>query len=107
MRESDAMRLGNESEPSAIAVEAPRTTVLDDFEAGFIVAVDELVSHFAGGGLVRQFERLRAEPLNVDDGDEGIRQQATHGGVRFEVLELHYTLPSAAQRVRVMPASLV
>jgi predicted nucleic acid-binding protein len=34
-----------------------------------------------------QLKRLRAEPLNADDGDQGIREDAAHGCVGLEVFE--------------------
>jgi hypothetical protein len=90
MRESDATRLGDEPEQRTVAVEAPRPALLDDFEPGLVVPVDQLVGHLAGGRFVGQLERLGAKPLHADDGDEAVRQEATDGGVRPEIFELDH-----------------
>ena len=92
MREPDPVRLRDEPESSAVAVEAPGTALLDDFEAGFVVPVHQLVGHLAGGSLVGQLDCLGAEPLNADDGDQGVRQKTADGGVRTEVFELDQLL---------------
>ena len=72
---------------AAVAVEAPGPALLDDFEAGLVVAVEQLVRDLAGGRLVGELEGLGAEPLHADDGDEPVRQDAADGGVGLEVFE--------------------
>ena len=52
--EADAVRLGDEAEERAVAVEAPRPARLDDLEARLVVAVEELVRDAAGRVLVGQ-----------------------------------------------------
>ena len=49
VREADALRLGDEAEERAVAVEAPGAALLDDLEPRLVVAVEELVGHAAGG----------------------------------------------------------
>ena len=71
----------------AVAVEAPRAAVLDDLEARLVVAVEQLVGDPAGWRLVGQLERLGAEPLDADDRDDLLRQDAADGGVGLEVFE--------------------
>ena len=88
MRQADALRLGDEPEEAAVAVEAPRAALFSDLEPRLVVAVEQLVGDLAGRIFVGQFERFRAEPLHADDGDEAIRQDASHGGVGLEVFEL-------------------
>ena len=44
VREADAVRLGDEPEQRAVAVEAPRAALLDDLEARLVVAVEQLVA---------------------------------------------------------------
>ena len=41
--EADAASLGNETVRGAVAVEAPGAPLLDDFEAGFVVPVEDLL----------------------------------------------------------------
>ena len=90
MREPDAMCLGDEPESRTVTVEAPRPALLDDLEPVLVVPVEQLVGDLAGGRLVCQLERLRAEPLDADDGDKAVGKDATHGGVRPEVFELDH-----------------
>ena len=47
VREADAVRLGDEAEERAVAVEAPRAARLDDLEARLVVAVEDLVGDAA------------------------------------------------------------
>ena len=96
VREADALRLGDEPEQRAVAVEAPGPALLDDLEPRLVVAVEQLVGDLAGGRLVGELERLGAEPLHADDGHQRVRQDAAHGGVGLEVFELdHATSPAA------------
>ena len=87
VREADAVRLGDEAEERAVAVEAPRAALLDDLEARLVVAVEELVGDPARRRLVGELERVGAEPLDADDGDERVGQDAADrrrwaGGLR-------------------------
>ena len=49
VREADAVRFGDEPVRGAVAVEAPRAPLLHDFEARFVVAVEDLLGDPAGG----------------------------------------------------------
>ena len=53
VREADAVRLGDEAEQRAVAVEAPGPALLDDLEAGLVVAVEQLVGDLAGRASCR------------------------------------------------------
>ena len=70
VRQADAVRLGDQAEQRAVAVEAPGPALLDDLEARLVVAVEQFVGHLAGGRLVGQFQGLGAEPLHADDRDQ-------------------------------------
>ena len=52
MCEANALGLGNHAEEGAF--EAPGSTLFDQFRAGVVVAVGQLVGYLAGGGLVGQ-----------------------------------------------------
>ena len=86
------MRLGDEAEQRAVAVEAPGPPDLDDLEPGFVVTVQQLVGDLAGRRLVGQLQRFGAEPLHADHRDEAVGQNAAHGGIGPEVFELHALL---------------
>ena len=88
------MRLGDQAEQRAVAVEAPGPALLDDLEPRLVVAVEQLVGHLAGRRLVGQLERLRAEPLDADDGDQARRQDAAYRGIGFKVFETAHVLLS-------------
>ena len=75
--ETSAFR--NQSEQGAVAVEAPWPPVGDDLEPVFVVAVEQLVGDRAGRRLVRQLERLGAEPLHADDRHHAVRVHAPNG----------------------------
>jgi hypothetical protein len=76
--EPDAVRLRNEAKQRPVAVEAPRATALDDFNARLVVAIQEFVGDLAVRILVRQLERLGTEPLGIHYGHECIRQDSPH-----------------------------
>jgi hypothetical protein len=83
----DALRLGDQPESMAIAVEAPGPTFLGDFKAGLIVPVQEFVRDLAGWILVGQFDRLGAKPLHAHHRDHASRKHAADGGLRLEILK--------------------
>ena len=85
--EADALGFGDEAEEGAVGVEAPGAAFVDDFEAGFVVAVEEFAGGVAGGVFVGEFEGVGAVPLDADDGDEAAGGDATDGGGGAEVLE--------------------
>ena len=88
VRQSDALRLGDQAEERAVAVEAPGPALLDDFDARLVVAIEQFVRHLAGRRLVGEFERLGAEPLHADHRDQGIRQDAAQRSVGLKLFEL-------------------
>ena len=53
-----------------------------------VVAEEQPVRDLPCGGLVCEFDRLGAEPLDAHHGDEAVRQDPADGGVRSEVLGL-------------------
>ncbi len=50
MRQTDAMRLGNEAEKGPVAVEAPGAALLDYLQAWFVMPVEKYVCHLARRG---------------------------------------------------------
>jgi hypothetical protein len=67
--EADPQCLRHEAEERAVAVETPRPTLLNDFQAWLVVTVEKLVGDLAASSLVRQLESVRSEPLGLNDGD--------------------------------------
>ena len=53
-----------------VAIEAPGSAQLGDFEARLVVAVEQHVGYPPGRILVGQFEGFGAIPLHVDDRDQ-------------------------------------
>ena len=102
MRETDALRLGDEPKQVSVAVEAPRPTLLDDFDARLVVAIEQLVGDLARRVLVGEFERLGAEPLDADDRNQAIWQNALNGGVGRSSSSLLMLAPGHALRPSVM-----
>ena len=93
VRETDAVRLRDEAEEAAVAVEAPRPPDLDHFDAWLVVAVEQLVGDFAVRGLIVQLEGFGAEPLRAHHRDQRVRQNAADGRVRQELFELGHCSP--------------
>ncbi len=87
--EADALGLGDEAEEGAVAVEAPGAGLLGDVDAGFVVAVEELVGDVAGGCLVCQLDGVVPVPLHVDHCDEAVCQDALDSGVGCEFFQFH------------------
>jgi len=79
-----------------------RCAILNDLQIGFPIAVKQLVSDFAGRVLVAEFNGARAEPLDRNDRDDRVRENARteQFGLRFS------SLASAVPLVSLLPASL-
>ena len=92
MRKTYALSLRYQAEECAIAIEAPWPALLDQFQARLIVAIDQLVSDLAGGGLVGQLQCLRAEPLDVDHRHQCIGHNAAYGSVGLELFEFQHAV---------------
>ena len=73
MRQTDPVRLGDESEQRTVAVEAPRPTGLCNLQAGFVVAIKNLVCHATVGTAVDEGQRVRAVPGHAHNRGEGVR----------------------------------
>ena len=98
MREADALRLGDQPEERAVAIEAPGAALLDDLEARLVVAVEELVRDLAVGCLVGEFQGLGAVPLHAHDSHESVRQYALDGGIGLKVFQkAHVTMFAARE----------
>ena len=86
--EADAARFGYETVGRAVPVEAPGAPLLDDFEAGFVVAVKDLLGDPARRRAVDQRQRLGAVPLHAYDLYGAVREDSAHGRVGLEFFEL-------------------
>ena len=89
MCEADTLRFGDQPKERPVAVEAPGPPLGDDLQAGLVVAVQQLVGDRAGQRLVRQLERLRAEPLHADDRDHAVGMHTPDGATWSKVFKLH------------------
>ena len=81
MREADAQSLRNKTEQRAIPVKAPGTTLVGNRKAGFVSSIQQCVADAARGILVREFERLAAEPLDGNDRYQDLWQYAANGRI--------------------------
>jgi hypothetical protein len=88
-----------------LAVKTPRPTLFDDCKPRLIVAVKQLVSDSAAGIFIGQFECLGTEPLDINNRDKAVREDATHRCIRLEVFELHQA--SSLQLTFVLEVSCV
>jgi len=89
VREADALRLGDQAEERAVAIEAPRPALLHDLESRLVMPVQQFVGHLTGGRLVGELDGFGAEPLHADDGDGAVGQDAADGGGRLELFKRH------------------
>ena len=90
MYETDPVGLGNETEERAVTVKTPRSAGFDDFEAGLVVPVKDLVSHAPIGRTIDERQRVRAVPSNTDDHHEGIWQDASNGSVGEKLFKFRH-----------------
>ena len=88
VREPDALGLGHQAKKRPITVEAPRPALGCHLQAGFVAAVEKRVANLAAWVLVGQLDRVGPEPLHADDRDQAGGQDALHGCVRSQVVEL-------------------
>ena len=86
--QADAPGFGHEAVRRAVAVEAPGAALLDDFEAGFVVPVEDFLGDPARGWAVDEGKRLGAVPLHAYDFDRAVREDSAHGSVGLEFFEL-------------------
>ena len=91
MGEADALRFGDQPEQRAVAVEAPRPPLVDDLQAGLVVAVQQLVGDGAGRRLVRQLQRLGTEPLHADDRHYAVGVNASYSAARLQLFKIHHS----------------
>ena len=89
MGEVDAQRLRHQPKEIAVAVEAPRPPLLDDFQPRFVVPVEDLAAQLAAGRPVDELHRVRADPARAHHRDQGIGHDAAHGGRCLQVFQLH------------------
>src|SRR5580704_18226897 len=87
MRQTDAVRLGDETEQMPVTVEAPRAAMFDDLQAWLVMAIKQLVGNAARRSLIGQLQRLGAKPLYTDDRDDLLRQNSPDCGGWLEIFE--------------------
>ncbi len=67
--EADTLRFRDKSKECAVAIEAPRGSFFNDFDARLIIAVKKLVCELAFRVLIRELQRCRTVPLRADNGN--------------------------------------
>src|ERR1700748_3560989 len=87
MRQTDTMRLRNQSEQMPVAIAAPRAAVLHNFKMRLVIAIEQFIGNTARWSFVGQFQRLGAKPLDADHGDYLVWQNALDCGGGLEVFE--------------------
>jgi hypothetical protein len=78
MSEGDPLRLRDEPKEVTISVKGPCPARLFDHQAGFVAPVEQLLAGSTGIVRVREGERVRAVPLDLDDPDRPIGKYALH-----------------------------
>ena len=63
VREPDSVRLGQQAEQCAVAVETPRPACLRDFKRRLPVAIKQLIAKTTGRVFERDFDRDSAKPF--------------------------------------------
>jgi len=92
MGKADPLGFGDQAEQIAVAVKTPGTTLFHQFEPWLIVPIEEFVGNLTGGGLVCKFNGIRTKPLNVDDRDEAIGQDAAYGSIGLKLFEMDHEI---------------
>lgn len=103
MRQTDSVCFGDEPKQLAVAVEAPRLTLVRYLDAPLIRAIQDLVAHPTSGVLVGELERVVAVPLDVDDGNERFGKNSPYGDMRLQIFELHPRACSSGLTTRTDP----
>ena len=86
---ADAVRLGDKAEKRTVAIEAPRSALLDDGQARLVVAGQDFLRDASRGCAVDERQRIGPVPLHADDGDCAVRSEASDSRVGLEMLKLH------------------
>jgi hypothetical protein len=73
------MRCASETKTEQAAIETRGTAGCDDFEALLVVPVQQLVGDRAGRSFICQLRRFGTVPLDADNSDRLVRQNASHG----------------------------
>jgi hypothetical protein len=81
------LRLGNQAEKFAIAIEAPWPAGFSDFKRRLAIAVKEHDTGLAGRIFVGKLDRGGPVPFDIDHGDKAIRQNASDSGTPLEILQ--------------------
>ena len=87
MRKTYAVRLRDETEQRAVAVEAPRAADIDDLKALLVMPVEDLLRDSAFWAAIHERECIGAMPRDAHDGYRYVRQYAPYGRVGPEVFE--------------------
>jgi hypothetical protein len=58
-------------------------------QAGFVVAIDQLIGHTTGWVSVDQCERIGPVPLGIHNHDGDVRKDSADTGGRCQVFEFH------------------
>ena len=106
--QADSLGFGNQPEEGAVAIETLRPALGDDFDGRFAVEVEKFVRRPTTGVFVREIDSNVADPLDVDDGDQLVRQDALDRGSANKFFQSSHTahlkpavaafLPSTAGR---------
>lgn len=106
-RQPNAVRLGDEPEQVGVAVEAPRPAGVQNFERGFVVAIQQLVAEPPPAVFVGQLDRGRSDPVDVDDGHRAVGQHAPDQHAAREVFEPGRSVAAARPVVHSVPGRIV
>lgn len=103
VREAYAMCLGH----CAIAIETPRTALLDYLEPRLVVPrlvvpVEHLLADLSLGIAIYECQSVGTVPLYIDYSDVGIVQDAADAGARSKVFESHMTTKTCFYSVSLL-----
>ena len=97
--EADAVRLGDQPEGRAIAIERPRSSLGDWLETGLIVTIEQCGRHVAVGVAVGQLNDIIAIPLARGDGRKPAVDKTPNDRTSHQFFETHlvsYACPVVA-----------
>ncbi len=90
VRQANAVSFRRQSVLGAIAVEAPWLTYFDDIDPWLIVPKEDLFSDPTFWRPVHHRQSIRTMPLDLDDRNQGVRNQAPDGRFGQQVFEFRH-----------------
>ena len=81
MSQSNALGFRNQSEHTTVTIKTPRSTLLNNFQSRFVMAIDQLIGYFAVMCFIGELKCFRAKPLDTNNSNRSIRHDSSKSRV--------------------------